>query len=153
MERNNLERSLLSSFAGRPECWHPARWQQAEASAVSQLPAVRTSVCSMHSCLLGAQLSAGAQLSTGHAALHMAHSCLHGAQPAGCPDAHMARSSPHGAPLLQGAHLVQTEHLARVVQPSHPSLGCTSGSGHTAVCSCRIPVASFLPKQIHLNAV
>lgn len=103
----------------------------------TQLPAVYTAVCREHGCL--------------------AHSCPHGTQLSpGCRAVCRMSQCSHGTQLCLG-HSYLRVHSCPMV---HSCLwvvqmftGCTSVSGHTAVCSCRIPVALFFPKCIHLNAV
>lgn len=87
-----------------------------------------------------------AQLSIGCTAVCTAHGCPHGTQlSAGCTAVHRLSHCPHGTQLrlghtyLWGSQLCMA-HSYRKTQSSlrgaHLSAGCTSVSGHTAVCSC-----------------
>lgn len=96
--------------------WHTAVYVARSCLQDAQLSAGCAAVCRMLSCLQDAQLSVCRLSQCSHGTVW--HSALPGTHL--CPGAQLCR-----AQLSQGAQLSQSTQL---------SVGCTAGSGHTAVC-------------------
>lgn len=124
--RNEVEKTLASSFTGMPELWHSGGEQKAPLQPS----------CAQD-CLQGAQLAVW------HTAVHMAHSCLQDAQlPAGCPSVHMAQC---GTQLCLGHSCPWCSALQGTVISR-----CTAMSEHTAVCGVHswLRIHSCLQEQL-----